>query len=89
MISAKQVELSRIAQRIHRELTRLESDERVSKEDIERLVSLVDFQSRLKKDFPTLPFDVHILRRFGLNFLISILPTVVGVGIEIYKKFRP
>jgi hypothetical protein len=89
MISAKQRELRHFAQMIQALLSEIIHDNRSAKDDIDKLTSLIDFLSKLRVDFPTLPLDLSIIRGFIVRVVGSLVPTVVGLAVQIINLIKP
>ena len=51
----------------------------ISKEELERITALIDFRTKLRKEFPTWPFDISMSQQFGLGFLLSLLPILLNI----------
>jgi hypothetical protein len=77
MIFSKQDAIKNLREEIQRRLKI--SGPSITKEDLEILQTLIDFQAKLKRDFPTLPFNVEAYKQVGINFLISILPVIISI----------
>ncbi len=77
MVSSKQDAIKNLREEIQRRLK--VSGPNLTKEDLEIVQTLVDFQAKFKKDYPTLPFDVGAYKLVGVNYLISILPIIISI----------
>lgn len=84
MTRSKESELGKLAKQISNHMDTLSQDSRVATGELEHLTALIDLQSRLKKDFPTVPFDTSILRGFQLTFLGSTVPALLSFGNDLY-----
>jgi len=83
MKDAKTDELNRQAAKIEVGYQSLQSTPDVSKEQIERLTTLIDFRERLRTDIPTLPVDITGIRTFSVSFVASLIPAVIGIIIDL------
>jgi hypothetical protein len=54
----------------------------VSEKQLAEITALIDFQIKLRKDFPTWPFDVSMTQQIGLSFLLTLLPIVINIVIQ-------
>jgi hypothetical protein len=88
MNNAKKQELGRICKEIQDKRKQMYSNNDFSEETIGQLVALINVQSILRRDFPLMPFDRAIMQAFGLGFLISFVPTLLSVAIDIFGIFR-
>jgi hypothetical protein len=80
---AKDESLHEIAQKIGGQL-KIVNDNQSSNDDLEKLLSLIDLQTRLRKDFPTLPINTTIVREFSLGFFIALAPSALSAGVDLY-----
>jgi hypothetical protein len=86
MVFSKQDAIKNLREEIQRRLKISGPD--VKKEDLEILQTLIDFQAKLKKDYPIFPFNVDAYKRVGVNFLISILPAIISIISLIIESLR-
>jgi hypothetical protein len=77
MVFSKQDTIKNFREEIQRRLKVSGPD--ITKEDLEIVKTLIDFQAKLKKDYPTLPFNVDAYKLVGVNYLISILPVIISI----------
>ena len=54
------------------------SDE-ISRAGLEEITALIDFQAKLRKDYPTWPFDMSMSQQIGFGFLLSLLPIILNI----------
>jgi hypothetical protein len=76
MIEAKNEFLNPISNKIFDYIKLTHHSEPISKSQLEELTALIDFQMRLRKDFPTWPIDVSMFRQIGVNLLLVLLPAI-------------
>lgn len=88
MQEAKVAEINEKADQIIDTLQKL-SAANPTKAQIEDLTALISLRDRLSADIPTLPIDVAVLRTFSLNFILSLLPAMVGAALQVIKLFKP
>jgi hypothetical protein len=53
----------------------------ISQPQLAEITALIDFQSKLRKDFPTWPFDISMTQQLGVSFLLTLLPIIFNVFI--------
>jgi len=55
----------------------------ISKPQLEKVTALIDFQTKLRKDYPTWPFDMSMSQQIGLGFLLTFLPVILNIVYQI------
>jgi hypothetical protein len=83
MIIAREDQIRQIAEKIYVYSSELINKKVIVKGDVETLSALIDFRLRLMKDFPTLPFDISIARGLGVGFVLSLVPTILSIIIQV------
>ncbi len=43
----------------------------------------IDFQTRLRKDYPTWPFDMSLSQQIGLGVVLTLLPAILNIVCQI------
>ncbi len=80
--------LAQFRDKIAEQIETIKNPNAVMSAAIQNANGLIDFQLRLRKEFPTWPFDTTMARQFGIGFLASFLP-VLSFVLEFRNLFMP
>lgn len=85
MFAARDEFLAPLRDKILKHIKGTHTPEAISTPQLEELIALIDFQTKLRKDYPTWPFDMSMSQQIGLGFLLTFLPVIVNIMYEISK----
>jgi hypothetical protein len=79
MFKAKDEFLNPLRDRIMNDVSQFYSPHRVSKDRLEAAAALIDLQNKLRKDFPTWPFDLSMSQQVGFSFFLAVMPIIFNI----------
>ena len=50
-----------------------------SKAQLDKTTALIDFQTKLRKEYPVWPFDMSMSQQIGLGFVLTLLPVILNI----------
>ena len=59
--------------------------DQISQPQLAEVTALIDFQAKLRREFPTWPFDVTMTQQLGASFLLSLLPVIFNIIIQLAR----
>ena len=79
MFVAKDEFLAPLQEKIAKHIKSTQDSDQISKDELEKITALIDFQTKLRKEYPTWPFDVSMSQQIGLGFILSLLPIFLNI----------
>ena len=79
MFAAKNEFLEPLRKQIEFYVAQTAPPKRISKSKLDEITALIDFQNKLRKDFPTWPFDMTMSQQIGLSFVLSLIPVIFSI----------
>lgn len=79
MVFARDGFLRPIMNNILEQTTTVHFPNQPTKAQIDNISSLIDFHTKLRKDFPVWPFDMPVISRLGVSFIASVSPIIVSL----------
>lgn len=83
MFAARDEFLAPLRDKISKYIKTTHAPDSISKPQLEELTALIDFQTKLRKDYPTWPFDMSMSQQIGLGFLLTFLPVILNIVYQI------
>jgi len=88
MVKAKEDILQSVGDKIQDAMKKINKNDDPSPSDFKEFNDLVNYQEKLREDIHTWPISVQLFRRFSLRFLISAIPGLFSIGLELAKFFE-
>jgi hypothetical protein len=79
MLNARDEYLRPLGEKINGHVIATHTASQISKNQLEDISALIDFQAKLRKDFPTWPFDISMFRQIGAGILLSLIPVIINI----------
>lgn len=79
MFAAKEEFLTPMQMKIAEHIESAQGSDEISNEELEKITALIDFHIKLRKEYPTWPFDVSMSQQIGLGFVLSLLPILLNI----------
>jgi hypothetical protein len=83
MFAARDEFLAPLRDKISKYIKTTHAPDSISKPQLEELTALIDFQTKLRKDYPTWPFDMSMSQQIGLGFVLTFLPVILNIVYQI------
>ena len=87
MFAAKDEFLNPLRDKIQDYILQTYPPHQTSKPQLEEITALIDFQTKLRKDYPTWPFDMSMSQQIGISFFLSLLPIVFSIIQQVSSNF--
>jgi hypothetical protein len=83
MFAARDEFLAPLRDKIAKQIQAVQDPLSTSRAQLEKVTALIDFQTRLRKEYPTWPFDMSISQQIGLGFLLTLLPVILNIMYQV------
>jgi hypothetical protein len=85
MFTAKDEFLNPLRDKILNQVRQTYSLTQTGQSQLTETTALIDFHTKLRREFPTWPFDVSMTQQLGISFFLTFLPVIFNVIFQIAK----